>query len=315
MAFRVTAGETAEQAIRRIASEQIDGALRDLDDDGLDEHETVHEVRKRCKKIRGLLRLARPSFEDTYRAENARFRDAARRLSDLRDATTLLECLDALLDRYDDRVDRGRFAGVREELERRRTALAADQGLDDRLGEVAHAMQTARNRVGSWSIEDDGFAAVAGGIGRTYRRARRAMRAAARQPSTERLHEWRKRVKYHRYHCRLLSELWPAPLEARRDEAKRLSDLLGDDHDLAVLRETVLDQPDRFGGVAEVANLLALIEARRGELQGWSLPLGERLFAEKPRRFVARLEPAWQAFHVERVLASAFGEGSAAVYS
>ena len=47
---------------------------------------TVHDVRKRCKKVRGLLRLVRPGLGPDYRRANADVRDAARELSSLRDA-------------------------------------------------------------------------------------------------------------------------------------------------------------------------------------------------------------------------------------
>jgi uncharacterized coiled-coil DUF342 family protein len=68
-----------------------------LVDDGLDHldssedpHETVHEVRKRCKETRATLRLVRELLP-TYSDENAHYRDAARRLSYIRDAQVLSE--------------------------------------------------------------------------------------------------------------------------------------------------------------------------------------------------------------------------------
>lgn len=54
--------DTVEAGMRRIAAEQIERAIAEIDDTGLDRHETVHQVRKRCKKVRGLVRLVRPAF-------------------------------------------------------------------------------------------------------------------------------------------------------------------------------------------------------------------------------------------------------------
>ena len=77
MAYRIrTKDDDVEQAVRRIACEQIDRALAEIDDDGLDFARKVHQVRKRCKKLRGLVRLVRPAL-DAYGRENAAFRDAA----------------------------------------------------------------------------------------------------------------------------------------------------------------------------------------------------------------------------------------------
>ena len=71
MAFQILADESVEEAVQRIVREQIDKAIDEINDRELDRHETVHQVRKRCKKIRGLIRLVRPQLEDTYDRENA----------------------------------------------------------------------------------------------------------------------------------------------------------------------------------------------------------------------------------------------------
>ena len=77
--------------------------------------------------------------------------------------------------------------------------------------------------------------ALVPGLERAYRRGRKRMREAEEEPTTERVHQWRKRAKDHWYHLRLVSDAWPQELEARADEVHRLTDLLGDDHDLAIL--------------------------------------------------------------------------------
>jgi CHAD domain-containing protein len=91
MACSLKAGDASLQdGVRRIAVEQISAMLGEIDDASLGRDETVHQLRKRCKKLRGLVRLVRPGFEDD-RSENATFRDAARGLSALRDADVLIE--------------------------------------------------------------------------------------------------------------------------------------------------------------------------------------------------------------------------------
>ena len=74
---------SVERGVRRIAVEQIDKAISEIQEP--DVTEAVHNVRKRCKKLRALIRIVRYAFDD-YKAENASFRDAARSLAVLRDA-------------------------------------------------------------------------------------------------------------------------------------------------------------------------------------------------------------------------------------
>ena len=96
MAYRLGGDETIIDGLVRIALEQIDRSLEELADPQWPRCEAVHEVRKRCKKIRGLLRLARTAWPDVYRAENAWFRDASRGLASVRQADATLLALESL---------------------------------------------------------------------------------------------------------------------------------------------------------------------------------------------------------------------------
>jgi CHAD domain-containing protein len=268
--------------------EQIEKAIGEITDDELDRHETVHQVRKRCKKLRGLIRLVRPQFDD-YRRENAFFRDAARELSYVRDSQSIIECFDGLIGHFQEQIDQDAFARVREELVERRQRIADDKvGLDEKLDEFLTKMHEARGRAAYWKIDEDDFSAVEGGLAKTYGRGRKALRDAYEHPSTESFHEWRKRVKYHWYHARLLRQIWPDMMSAWRSASDRLSDLLGDEHDLAVFRQSLCDDPDRFGDDADRQVLIGLIDRRRAELQAEARPLGQCLFAEKSERLSER---------------------------
>jgi hypothetical protein len=119
------------------------------------------------------------------------------------------------------------------------------------------------------------------------------MRAALDEPTDAHFHEWRKRVKDHWYHVRLLRNLWPRVLDAYRREVKALSEALGDDHDLALLGPVVLGEPDAFGDPAAVERFLEFLAIRRRELQDQARLLGRRIYAEKPRLLVSRFESRW----------------------
>jgi hypothetical protein len=75
--------------------------------------------------------------------------------------------------------------------------------------------------------------------------------------------------------------------------AHALTDVLGDEHDLAVLVRS-LDEAeiDQDGAARSLAEFIA---SRRAGLQAEVRPIGLRLYAEKPARFTARLERYWEA--------------------
>ena len=295
MSSRLRLDKSLAEGVPGVVCEQLDRALADLNEKGTDIAEAVHQVRKRCKKVRGVLRLVRGSLSASYRQENVWFRDLARRLSGPRDAQAMLECFDQLREAFSGDLEPGAFAGVGQALAERRTEVHEGGELAERVADTVEALQAARVRVLGWRLDDAGFAALEQGLSRTYRRARKAQRVAYAKPTPEHFHEWRKRVKYHWYHLRLLRELWPAPVKARAAQARQLADLLGDDHDLAVLQETLRRDQEALGDPGQLDTLAGLARRRQDQLRAEAWALGWRLFADKPRYFCQRLHHYWQA--------------------
>lgn len=293
MSYRIENHETLLAGVRRVAREQIAKALAELDDRALDQATTVHQVRKRCKKLRGLLRLYRPAARSTYKNENVAFRDASRLLGPLRDCEALSTTVAAFTEEGSDAETRTAVDEVGRVLNLRRNQAAnAVFSAPERLNQFRQEMEEALRRVETWETGLEDPLSIEKGVTRPYRRARRAMAAAYDDPHAENFHEWRKRVKYHWYHMRLLRDCWKAVLRARRDELDDLSDLLGDEHDRAVLAEWLCrDSRMRDSKAARV--LLPQIEQQRGKLQSKARPLGERLFCEKPKQFGTRLRSYW----------------------
>ena len=287
-AYRLKVAKPLPDEIARVARGRIDHAVDELrgKSDSTPE-EAVHEARKDMKKLRALLRLARAELgNETFSRENACFRDAARELSGTRDSDVLLETLGAL----------DLPAGMGWELRKSIQADRERNGGGDRDAPARRAvavLEEARSRVDGWPVERDSFEAIADGLKRTYRRGRRDFGAAREEPTVESLHEWRKRAKELWYHHTLLRELWPPVMSAVGDQAHELSDLLGDDHDLAVLADWVRRharaEPEFYGAV----------ERRREELQTAAFALGALVYADKPSAFVKRLERLWTAKQAE----------------
>lgn len=300
MPYRLKAGESPAEGVRRVADEQLEQALASLRDEP-DRGEAVHDLRKRLKKLRALLRLVRDETgEDFYGRENRRFRDAGRALSALRDAEVLVETLDGLRARFDAVLYARSFEAVRRELVRRHAKAAGRLvGDGERAGEVAATLEAARGSLPGWPIESRGWSAFGGGLEKVYGRGRKALESAYESGAAADFHDWRKRVKYLWYHLRLLRDAWPGPLAAAAEEAKRLADLLGEDHDLAVLDQTLRAEPGAFGRPAGQEALLGLIAGRSRELRAEAEPLGRRLYAEKPARFAARLGRYWKLSRAE----------------
>jgi len=282
MPYRFKRKETVPEGLRRIVVEQSEKAAGELSGENPDIDEGVHNARKSFKKIRSLLRLVRSDLgKRRYKQENQWFRDAKNRLSSVRDAEAMIETFDSLAVRYPSVAECPSLSSLRDALEKRRDEVAEQAvDLEQVAGSLAEELHGVEGRTRSWDLSHNGFAAIRPGLERYYGEGRKAMDKAYSKPSDERFHEWRKRVKDHWYHCRLLRNIWPEGMSARIDELKRLSDLLGDDHDLAVLGGILAKEGGDLSGDTETMRCLA--ERRQGELRAEAGVLGERLYAQSP---------------------------------
>lgn len=298
MGYELELDESIADGVRRIAHEQLENAFESFDETASgDVEEAVHDIRKRCKKLRGLARLVRPGMEDTYQRANTTFRDAARELSPIRDAHALLETFDDLLTAHAAQIPEGGVAAVRGALVGR--AEAASDAVREQQGRIERAaelMAAERVRVDDWPVPDD-FDAVAAGVAKTYKRGSKGLGRSVAAPTTEHFHEWRKRAKYSWYHVRLLHLSARSVLDPLASVLHDLSDVLGDDHDLAVLGEQLAAEPDEFGGPDEVDAARMLLDGRRADLQRRAVKLGARLYVEEPGVFAERLRGYWQVWH------------------
>jgi CHAD domain-containing protein len=299
VAFRFELHESVADGVRRIAIGELDAALAALSGDtDLDRDGEIHDCRKRCKKLRALIRLARPGLGRRYRTVNDDVRDAARALSHARDAQALAATFDRV------RVQEAALdlASVSSVLDR--DAEVASQRADATSDHATTAMtllRGVREGVPAWPLERldtgrRGFAGLRPGLTTTYDRARRAMTASRRRGDPEAFHEWRRHAKYGWYQLRLVHDAAPSVLGPLAAVYSDLADALGDAHDLAVLAERFRHEHDRFDRAADVATALELVEHDRRALEHRSLAVGARLYAEPPSVFVDRLEAYWRVW-------------------
>jgi CHAD domain-containing protein len=286
---------SVQEQLREIADYQIAEALDSLASAQMERGAIVHDVRKRCKKLRGLIRLVRKSFPD-YKSENAAFREVAHLFDDFRDAKVMQDTYDLIVEAFDEQIDRSAFSSIRAEFTRRRTALASDDEWAQRREEARGKLEKARRRAREWSLDDEGWEAIGGGLAKTYRRARKAMATARDEPSGENLHEWRKRTKYHWYHTRLIKKIAPHLLEPRAMLLHELSDILGDHHDLHVFATQLEAEPTAFADGDTRAILAAMIERRSAELEQEAWREGDRLLCDETDALVARLGEWWEVW-------------------
>jgi hypothetical protein len=254
----------------RIFSEQLSRAISTAADEDQPPARRIHYVRRRGKRLRGLIRIVRTDFP-AYKPVNAAIRDAAGTLSQSRDAKVLRDTLAELCDWS------GHSAPAFAERETDEAAEA------DALARFHHRLIALADETADWTLSRQDGKTLARGIAEGYRAGRRAMQQCRHEPDDdEAFHDWRKQVKYFGFHLLLLRPLLP-DARSQIDQAETLADLLGRHHDLAVLCAALADDPAALAPDLDAPFLMAQARLRQTRLAAHAHRLGAPLFARRPR--------------------------------
>jgi CHAD domain-containing protein len=311
--FRLQGGEPLGAGLKRLSLEALDEAIAVFYDGEDLFGEAVHTSRKATKKIRALLRLIRSEVgEKVYRFENASLRDTARLVSEVRSSAVLVNAAQDIRDIYAPILAAGTFDEVVDRLSATRDRLEQRAMEDpDVVPRVVSNLERARERYESWPADPEAravygvgirqsFKAIGPGLERTQARGRAEMVAAYKKPSPPAFHLWRKRAKYLKHQMEILTPLWPEVMIGMALTLDRISEVLGQDHDLAELLDTLAQRPDVCPNPLERSLMSALAEQRRSDLQTAARILGRRIYAEKPYAFSARLSSYWESMELAR---------------
>jgi CHAD domain-containing protein len=278
MAYRLRRNKSPANELSRVVAQQFQQALEEIGGQSASRTEAIHEARKHVKKIRAVLRLFQKKLGKDYRIHNRRLRAIAHQLSSLRDADANAETMKAVRNHYPRLITAPIFTAVCRGLSSRKRGTVARVDPDRLLLRVERELRRTAKSLPRQIRRQGKYAVVRAGVARGYRRARKAMDDVHADPEDTRFHTWRRRVKDHWYHMRLLEDL-AAKAQARARRLKRLETVLGDDHNLVLLRETILSAPARFGDERTTALVLGCIAKYIRALRRRSLKLGERTFA------------------------------------
>lgn len=289
MAYRFKLSEPFEEGVKRIGIQQIDRAVEQLQS-GQASGVAVHATRKGLKRIRSLLRLARPALGDSaYKHENARYRDISRLLSAQRDDVVLMETVSSF-----ETVSSGRTKTAFAAAKARFSEGVRDANRQNGAVERAIAgLNEGRSAMLEFALSGHKFESAWEGLERAYRQTERALETATETRQDEDVHAWRKRVQYHWRHLMLLSAAWPEEMAVRIAAARHLSALLGQDHDISLMIASMADGTrDRLTShQRKLAETFAL--ERQAALRRDAYHISQRLFAESARAFRQRIETYW----------------------
>lgn len=297
MAYRLKLKEPLLKGVRRIAAEQLANAAARLQGDS-DPESGVHEARKSLKRTRALLRLVRPGLGETqFRKFNERLRDIARTLSSARDRDVVRAHLAYLTTA---KPSIARAAGrLNAALAQASHGRAPDDGVRSsaptrNMADALVEIDAVRADLAEIDLHPASFETIVAGLTKSHRSGRKALGLALANPDDEEaLHDLRKAAQANWRQMILVQQAWPEVCLARGAAAKQVADLLGHDHDVALLEGVLAGPEARALTGAERGALTRYCAARHAELRGAALPKAQLLFAERSERLGERIRYFW----------------------
>ncbi|TBW41217.1 CHAD domain-containing protein [Siculibacillus lacustris] len=285
--FLLLEGETLAQALKRVLIGEITGAAATLVDPAIARSEAIHLVRRRLKRARSLFEVLEDVPGANQKGRTRQIRDTGRLLAAGRDADVLA-------------------AGARRlKIEAAGQASEAATRLVGRLevaARLAHAEAppldavVARLRASEADARSlpERFEAgrlLAEALGQSYRQGRRDWCEIADGVAGERLHDWRKRVKQRRHLSVMVPFDTAVTTRSIQDDLEDLAEVLGEEHDLALMRLEIETRPGLVERRSDREALFEMIAHRRRKLLKTALAFGEELYGDRTRLFTRDLAP------------------------
>ena len=294
MAFELRPRKSTAKDLRRLARKELGRAGDELAGTGTPGDESIHGARKSVKKVRAILELIDTDDGHGLAGSAKRLRAVNRTLSGFRDAEAVIETLEKLRLAHPELFSARVYASVRRQLAARKQAMIRAAARDGAWRDAAGELRALAKRAKHWQSAHDGFAALAPGVDKSHRRARKALARARETQAAPEFHEWRKAVKSLWYTVRLVGGGSAAIGRDIRalDSAERW---LGDDHNLVVLCAELSGDPSLRASPFDFERLRRVVDRLQRALRRKAIARIQPVFAVKSGAYVRRVERAWQA--------------------
>ena len=294
--WRMTPGKPLGEEFARLACDEIRSVKALLTSADTPRDEAIHKARRSFKKLRALVRLARPSLGSSFQRENHRWRDLGRLLAASRDAAVLLGSFEKMADAAG--IPARHRTALRARLARRKSSPDGAQPPEIGIERAAAELESALREVSALSWPErirDLQRGLRASQARLKQRFKAALRETGSDGHSEALHDWRKAVKDLCSQLALFNAVLPAGLKKSRKAANALGELLGEEHDLCLLRARLAEEDLPAGLGESAARVAEAADARRAVLRESALRLGEPLSRHAAGELARTIAERWRA--------------------
>jgi CHAD domain-containing protein len=280
LARHIGKSEDVAEAMLRIVYDDLVAAQRELRGRG-GRDDRLHRVRQLLNRARSLLRVLTPAAGDRARTARHSLTEAARLLAGARDAdVAAASARDLAAETVNEDIGLDRVVAARD-----REAAKAHREKTP-IGDISHRLAAVIADVSTFEADFDGADLLEQAVLKAYKNGRRSMCRARNSLATPHLHEWRKQAKHLWHLAQVGRKRLPKRVAKLSADLNRLSDVLGLDHDHAVLAERLALSPT--ADLSLMRQLALIAKARRG-FEAEAFGLGAQIYIDKPKAFARRL--------------------------
>ncbi len=246
--------------------------------------ESVHSVRRRCKRIRAYLDLLSVSLSKESRHATKAVRLASASLSELRDSHVMDQTRRQVLERLNEtRIHQQQVIDPDSSLHEtaERTNVIQDSA-QHQLKSAIHLLDKAKQCI-SKTPSKQREADVIHKLQKTYKEGRRITRRAADHLCVDDFHDLRKVTKRFCHQCEFVVSAFDCHLKTEIDQARALADKLGNALDLSVLASN-LSRTSQEKNAPEFSAMVHESTKHMNTLFGESTHLAYRLYFESPKK-------------------------------
>ena len=273
-------------------------------------NEEIHAARKSIKRARSTLRLMRGGIPgESFEQLRVALRSFTHSFTSVRDATVMHDRLLELV-QGNTQLSTPGVSSVVKMLELKQQQALEEMSAPSARREVERLADALQHRLECVRFDQDDWELLACGLKRIYRVGRRRFRALKKGSDDDSVHRCRKAAKDLMYSLQSLTPIAVGKISRTVRQLHRLTDDLGEDHDLALLDSTLRDIGDR-----QQSKLRKAIKHRRAKLQRRARHAGRRLYERKARRYLRHLglrRKEWIAVHERLMRERLAHEGAAA---
>lgn len=256
----------------------LETTYQEINKSSISNDKQIHSIRVMSKKLRSLLYLIKPFFDDKefLKSQNQFYKELAKNLHQERETKVMYDTFQWLIKKS--KLSKDSFEEIQNTL-RQNLENKADADISQKLQISKQSMMIALDTINEQKRANYTIKDLKTGFFKTYKKARDTLHLALMTKEIEDIHLFRKYAKYHMYQIQLLSNQLRRSKKRSKDLDK-LTSLLGRSHDLALFAEYLHNNKN----LTNYDMLISCASKEQKKLTKEALKIAKKAFKHRPRK-------------------------------